>query len=76
MGESPRRALPPVSAEAGPQVESWGVRSRLSVHVAKGTLLRTPPGIRYPDGSPKAHLLAWSPPLVRATYPRALGVSP
>ena len=71
------RGPPPGGAKAGPQAgKTWGVRSRLSVHVAKGTLLRTPPGIRYPDGSPKAHLFAWSPPLVRVVYPRALRVSP
>jgi hypothetical protein len=70
-------ALPPGGAKAGPQVESWGVRSRLSALVAEMTSLHDTAGQQVPRWEPfQFSLLAWSPPLVRVAYPRALRVSP
>jgi hypothetical protein len=79
FGEEPRgaRGPPPGGAKAGPQVESWGVRSRLSAHIAEMSPSTTPPGT---SGTPMgAALVAYSPGLPRwhdRLFLRALRVSP
>jgi hypothetical protein len=80
FGEEPRGARGPPQAvpKAGPQVESWGVRSRLSALVEMMMSLHDTTGqIRYPDGSRFG--LAYSPGLPRwhdRLFLRALRVSP
>ncbi len=69
FGEEPRgaRGPPPGGAKAGPQVESWGVRSRLSALVAGLMSLHDTTGHQVPRWEPlRFRLFAWSPPLVRA----------